>query len=64
MSGTSIVQGKIEVRGQAHGAINTIVYLFETPEDWEFKQFVSQEELDKYASDNQLVVVTQGAPRE
>ena len=64
MSETNIVQGKIEIRGRAHGAINAIVYRFEDPSDWEFKQFVSQEELDRFASDNNYVIVTQGAQRE
>lgn len=64
MSETSIVQGKIEIRGRVHGAINAIVFMFDAPQDWEFKQFVSQEELEQYAAEHQLVVVTQGKDHE
>ena len=43
MSEINTVQGKIEIKGTVHGAINTIVFLFASPQDWEFKQFISQE---------------------
>lgn len=56
MSETSIAQGRIEIKGTVHGALNTLVTFFASPEDWEFKQFVSQEALEKYALENQLII--------
>lgn len=57
MSEIDIVQGKIEFAGKVHGAINTIVTFFAHKEEWFFKQFVSQEELEQYARENQLQIV-------
>ena len=59
MSEINTVQGKIEIKGTVHGAINTIVFLFASPQDWEFKQFISQEELEQYAFEHHLQVVSQ-----
>jgi hypothetical protein len=56
MQETSIVQGKIEVKGLAHGAMNALVTYYQHPQDWEFVQFHSQEELEQYALDHHLVI--------
>lgn len=59
MSGTSIVQGELRHIGKVHGADNYILTWYDDPEDWEFKQFVSQEQLDKFVSENDLIIVEQ-----
>lgn len=56
MHETDIVLGEIRMVGKVHGALNTIVTMFEAPGDWEFKQFVSDEELRQYAVANRLVI--------
>lgn len=57
--GTSIIQGEIQVLGPIHGgsAINTLVYLYATPDEWEMKQFVSQIQLEQYAAANMLAIM-------
>ena len=55
--GTGIVQGRLEIVGLVHGAINTIITLYGTA-DFEFKQFVTQEQLEQYAYDNFLEIVS------
>jgi hypothetical protein len=58
MSETSIVRGRIEVQGTIHNgvALNTIVTYYGHEEDWEFKQFVSQEQLDAFAASECLII--------
>lgn len=56
MSGTSIVQGELRLVGKVHGADNYILTWYDDPDDWEFKQFVSQEQLDKFVSENSLII--------
>lgn len=51
-TGTLPVQGNVNIVGTVHGAINTIVTRFANPQDFEFKQFVSQEQLDAYLREN------------
>lgn len=55
--GTDIILGKIEMAGSVHGAMNGVVTLYACPEEWFMKQFVSQEQLEEFARDNQLMVV-------
>lgn len=40
-----------------HGALNTMIVRYEDREDWEFKQFVSQEQLDQFAAENHYTVI-------
>lgn len=56
-SGTDIILGKIEIAGKVHGAMNGVVTLYEDPENWLMKQFVSQEQLEQFARENQLIIV-------
>ena len=57
MPETHTVQGRIEVKGTVHGALNTLVYLHSDPADWQFKQFTSQDEMEQFARDNHLAIV-------
>lgn len=59
MSGTNIVQGELRLVGKVHGADNYVLTWYDDPDDWEFKQFVSQEQLDKFVSENNVVIVEQ-----
>lgn len=56
-SGTGIVLGKIELAGKVHGALNGVVTFYDDPENWVMKQFVSQEQLEQYAKENDLMVI-------
>ena len=57
MSETNIVRGRIEVQPNlAHGALNTIVTIYGEEEDWQFKQFVSQEQLEAFAAAECLII--------
>ena len=52
-------QGSIKIVGKTHGALNCIV----TPADgsqWFFKQFVTEDEFDRYVSEYGLTVTNQG----
>lgn len=53
--------GVLKVVGKTHGALNAIVYPAGSPNDWFFKQFVDQVQLDQYAFENNLTI-TQEKP--
>jgi hypothetical protein len=55
--GTDIVLGKIELAGKVHGALNGVVTFYDDPDNWLMKQFVSQEQLEQFAKENQLMIV-------
>lgn len=57
MSEIAMLQGKIRIVGMVHGALNTIVILDAYPDDWEFKQFVDEEQLYAFARENNLAVI-------
>lgn len=59
MHATGIIQGTIKVVGKVHGALNTIVSMYGFEDQWFFKQFVSPEEMEKYAVDNTLAIQQQ-----
>jgi hypothetical protein len=55
---TGIVQGSIRIVGKVHGAMNTVVtWNFNNPGDWEFKQFVSDEQLEQFATEHHLQII-------
>lgn len=57
MSETSIVQGRIKVLGLIHGTVlNTIITIFGDEEEWFYKQFVSQEQLEAFALEHNLAI--------
>lgn len=56
VSATPTLHGNIKIVGKAHGALNTIVTFYDYPDDFEFKQFVSQEQLEAYATENGLTI--------
>lgn len=49
--------GRLRFTGKVHGARNYILEWFDDPEDWEFKQFVSPEQLEAFATENNLQIV-------
>jgi hypothetical protein len=51
-----LVLGRVEIVGQVHGAMNARVVVFENPDDWYFKQFVSEEQLSEFLSENHFVL--------
>lgn len=53
---TTIVQGRILITGKVHGALNTTITVFSDPQNWEMKQFVSQEALEQFAAQNHYVI--------
>ena len=57
MSEISIVRGSLEITGIVHGvAMNTLITMYDDPQNWEMKQFVSQEALEQYAQENNLII--------
>lgn len=61
MHGTSTTPpvGEIQIQGTVHGvALNALVYLYADPENWEFKQFASQAQLEQFAREHNLAVLT------
>ncbi len=57
MSETSIVRGRIDIQPHlVHGAVSGVVTYFDNPEEWEMKQFVSQEQLEQFALVNMLEI--------
>lgn len=58
-SGTSIVLGVIKPVGKAHGALNCMVWLYAAPDQWVFRQFISEEDMAKFAAENGLAVQRQ-----
>ena len=51
-------QGELRVIGMAHGAINTMIVIFDAPaDDWEMKQFPSRHLLEQFAMQHQLLIV-------
>jgi hypothetical protein len=59
MSATSIKPdpvGRVRIIGKVHGAMNTIVQYADDPEDWMFKQFVSQDQLEAFATEENLTI--------
>ena len=57
MSEIHTLQGELIVGGVVHGqALNCTVVPYDDPSDWFMVQFVTQQELDKYAMENKLVV--------
>ena len=60
MQEIGILQGSIKVVGKVHGALNTVVtWDFNQPDVWEFKQFVTDEQLDRFATENHLQIIYQ-----
>lgn len=57
----TVIRGTLKILGLIHGgaAVNTIVTLYETPDEFEFKQFVSEEQLRDYAGTEMLAVQRQ-----
>ena len=53
-----LVLGEIKILGWIHGgtALNTLVTLYATPDEWEMKQFVSQLQAENFARENALVI--------
>jgi hypothetical protein len=60
MHGTDIPPlGEIQIQGTVHGvALNALVYLYSDPSDWQFQQFASQAQLEQFAREHHLVVLT------
>lgn len=48
--------GELEYSGKVHGASNYLLRWYDDPEDWEFKQFVSEDQLNAFAADNNLII--------
>jgi hypothetical protein len=59
MHETSTPQGELRIVGVIHRgtAINTMVVPYGSPDEWEMKQFVSEQQLHDYAHAHNLVVV-------
>lgn len=57
----NVVQGEIRIMGTIHGgaAINAMLVPYEDPEQWEMKQFITQQQLERFASEHNLVIVHQ-----
>ena len=53
------IRHNLEITGVVHGvAMNSIVTMYDDPQNWEMKQFVSQEALEQYAQENSLIIST------
>lgn len=59
MQGTSTPLGELRIIGVIHRgtAINAMVVPYADPDEWEMKQFVSEQQLHDYAHAHNLVVV-------
>lgn len=53
-----IVQGEMIPQRVLYGgvALNVIVKFFDDPDNWEFKQFTSQADMEQFAADNLLII--------
>lgn len=54
-----LILGEIQIRGLIHAgtAMNSLVFLYSDPSDWQFKQFTSDAEMRQYATENHLRIV-------
>lgn len=61
MSATSTAppDGTLRQVGVVHGCMNFMLTWADDPNDWEFKQFVSQEQLEAFAAEHNLVIILQ-----
>lgn len=58
MSATHTPQGELRLVGRVHGVNNYILTWYgDPPEEFEFKQFVSQEQLDNFVTENNLILI-------
>jgi hypothetical protein len=48
--------GIIKIVGKAHGALNCILVPADNPDNWGFKQFVTEEEFDEFVVKYNLTV--------
>ncbi len=48
--------GTIKITGKAHGALNCIVVPADKPEDWGFKQFVTEDEFYDFVEKHNLAI--------
>ncbi len=64
MPETNIPSGNLRFAGKTHGVRNYILTWFDDPEDWSFKQFVSQEQLEVFAAENNLLIVENSHARD
>lgn len=51
-------RGKVEIVGTVHGAMNALVTPFADPDEWEYKQFVSEEQLQAFLLENHYLLVS------
>ena len=49
-------QGELRYANRVHGVSNYLLTWFDKPEDWEFKQFVTDDQLRTFASANHLLI--------
>ena len=57
-SGTSIVVGKLVVGPIVHrAAVNCMIIYFDRSDDWIMKQFFSEEEMQRYAAKESLMII-------
>ena len=54
----NVIVGSIRVVGMIHNgvAMNAVVTLYDDPENWVMKQFVSQDQLEHFARANHLAI--------
>ena len=56
MPATATPAGELRPAGKVHGVPNYILSWYDDPSDWEFKQFISQEQLEQFATENNLII--------
>jgi len=54
---THTLQGELIIGNMVHGAaINCMIVPYSNPEDWEFKQFATNEQMEVFAMEHKLVM--------
>jgi hypothetical protein len=57
MPETHTLQGELIIGNIVHGAaLNCMVVLYNDPDNWEFKQFATNEQMETFAMEHQLVM--------
>ena len=50
-------EGELRPVGRVHSALNYLLVIYESPEDWEFKQFISDKHAQDFAMEHNLTLL-------
>ena len=52
-------EGELRPAGMVHGALNYLLVPHSAPEDWEFKQFISEKHVQDFAMEHNLTLLVE-----